>query len=172
VATTFSKKICLLGEFAVGKTSLVRRFVYDLFDERYMSTIGVKVSRKTISLPYEPEVVELSLMLWDLAGSQEFSRVRTSYLRGAAGAVLVCDVTRPETLERLLSCAQDALDASPGIRLVMAANKWDLVSQRRITEDALSRVSALLDAPCYRTSAKTGQDVEVLFRRLGQMVLE
>jgi small GTP-binding protein len=172
VATTFSKKICLLGEFAVGKTSLVRRFVYDLFDERYMSTIGVKVSRKTIVLPREQEVVELSMMLWDLAGSQEFSRVRASYLRGAAGAVLVCDVTRPETLEHLLSCARDALDASPGIRLAMAANKCDLVNQRRITEDALSRAAALLDAPCYRTSAKTGQDVETLFRRLGQMVIE
>jgi small GTP-binding protein len=172
VVRTLSKKVCLLGEFAVGKTSLVRRFVYDLFDDRYMSTIGVKVSRKVVVLPSQDELVELTLMLWDLAGSEEFSRMRTSYLRGAAGAVLVCDVTRPDTLERLRACALDALDASPGIRLVIAANKCDLVDQWRIKEGDLERAAALVDAPYYVTSAKTGQDVETLFRCLGQMVAE
>ena len=75
------KKICLLGSFAVGKTSLVRRFVYDLFDDKYITTIGVKVSRKTIVASRNGDVVELTMMLWDLAGSEEFDRVRTSYLR-------------------------------------------------------------------------------------------
>jgi small GTP-binding protein len=171
VAATFSTKICLLGEFAVGKTSLVRRFVYDRFDDRYLSTIGVKVSRKTVVVPREGEVVELAMMLWDLAGSAEFSRMQASYLRGAAGAVLVCDLTRPETLERLHACAEDVLEASPGARLVVAANKCDLADRRRIGEEELGRVAALIDAPYYLTSAKTGQEVEALFRCLGQMVV-
>ena len=68
---TLSKKVCLLGDFAVGKTSLVRRFVYDLFDDQYLSTIGVKVSRKTITVARGQDLVELTMMLWDLAGSEE-----------------------------------------------------------------------------------------------------
>ena len=92
-----SKKVCLLGDFAVGKTSLVRRFVLNIFEDRYLSTIGVKVSRKTVVTPGPGDLIELTLMLWDLAGSEEFDQVRASYLRGASGAVLVCDLTRPET---------------------------------------------------------------------------
>ncbi|RLC60203.1 MAG: GTP-binding protein, partial [Chloroflexota bacterium] len=95
---SIAKKVCLLGDLAVGKTSLVSRFVYNLFDDKYVSTIGVKVSRKTVIIPRAGDIVELTMMLWNLAGNEEFDRVRASYLRGAAGAVLVCDLTRPETL--------------------------------------------------------------------------
>jgi len=70
----YSKKVCLLGEFAVGKTSLVRRFVYNRFDEKYLSTIGVKVSRKTVSVPRGQEMDELNMLLWDLAGGERFSQ--------------------------------------------------------------------------------------------------
>ena len=109
----FSKKVCLLGEFAVGKTSLVRRFVQNFFDDRYISTVGVKVSRKTMSFPRAGEVVELTMMIWDLAGSEEFDRVRASYLRGTAGALLVCDLTRPETLHGLRAYANDLFSVNP-----------------------------------------------------------
>ena len=98
---TLSKKVCLLGDFAVGKTSLVRRFVYDLFDDKYVSTIGVKVSRKTVILTRDDDIVDLTMMLWDLAGGEEFAHMRASYLRGAAGALMVYDVSRPETLSSL-----------------------------------------------------------------------
>jgi small GTP-binding protein len=166
-----SKKVCLLGDFAVGKTSLVRRFVYALFDDKYISTIGVKVSRKTVALPRGDEVVELTLMLWDLAGSEAFSRVRASYMRGAVGAVLVCDVTRPETLDGLLTCVQDLRGLSPDAKFVFAGNKSDLEDQQQFTLEDIERVAADLGAPCYLTSAKTGMGVEALFRHLGQMVI-
>jgi small GTP-binding protein len=172
LAKTISKKICLLGDFAVGKTSLVRRFVYALFDDKYISTIGVKVSRKTIALPREDEVIELTLMLWDLAGSEEFSRVRASYMRGAVGAVLVCDVTRPETLDSLMLYAQDLQRVTPDARFVLAGNKSDLDDQQQLALEDIERVAADLSAPCYLTSAKTGRDVEMLFRRLGSSVIE
>ena len=172
MATTISKKICLLGDFAVGKTSLVRRFVYALFEDKYISTIGVKVSRKTVVLPHEEEVVELALMLWDLAGSAEFSRVQASYLRGAVGAVLVCDVTLPETLDSLLAYADDLWRVSPDARFVCAGNKSDLEGQQQLALEDIERAVAALEAPCYLTSAKTGRGVEALFRRLGQMVIE
>jgi small GTP-binding protein len=160
-----------LGDFAVGKTSLVRRFVYALFDDKYISTIGVKVSRKTVALPRGDEIVELTLMLWDLAGSEAFNRVRASYMRGAVGAVLVCDVARPETLDGLLTCAQDMRRVSPEARFVLAGNKSDLEDQRRLTLEDLKRVAVDLEAPCYLTSAKTGLGVETLFRHLGQSVI-
>src|SRR5512137_2984989 len=98
---SLSAKICLLGDYAVGKTSLVRRFVYNLFEDKYLSTIGVKVSRKVVAVPRGDEVVELVVMLWDLAGSEEFDSVRASYLRGASGALLVCDITQRSTLASL-----------------------------------------------------------------------
>ena len=168
---TISKKICLLGDFAVGKTSLVRRFVYNLFNDKYISTIGVKVSRKAVTIPRDDEIVELTMMLWDLAGSEEFSQVRTSYLRGAAGAVLVCDLTRAGTLDSLRTCADDLLSINPGAQFVVAANKRDLADQQQIFPPQVEAVAADLNAPYYLTSAKTGDEVEMLFRHLGRLLV-
>jgi len=167
-----SKKVCLLGDIAVGKTSLVRRFVYNLFDDKYLSTIGVKVSRKVIVLPQASEAAELTLMLWDLAGGEEFSQVRTSYLRGAAGGILVCDLTRPATLLSLVNYASDLRRVNPGARIVVAANKQDLTAQRRVSEEEVRTVAAELAAPCYLTSARLGDHVEDVFRHMGQSLLE
>ena len=166
-----SKKVCLLGNFAAGKTSLVRRFVYNRFDDRYMSTIGVKVSRKMITLPHEGELVELSILLWDLAGSEEFDALRASYLRGASGAVLVCDLTRPETLDPLRVYAEELLRTNTHARLILAANKCDLVDQRRLSPAQIAVAAAALDVPYYLTSARSGEEVENLFRHLGRLLL-
>jgi small GTP-binding protein len=165
-----SKKICLLGDFAVGKTSLVRRFVYNLFSDKYVSTIGVKVSRKVVTVPRASDVVELVMMLWDLASGEEFSQVRASYLRGAAGAVLVCDLTRPETLDSLRAYVHDLSRVSPDAQFILAANKRDLADQQQIFLPQIEAVAASLDAPHYLTSAKTGDEVETLFRHLGRML--
>ncbi len=169
--TSLSKKVCLLGDFAVGKTSLVRRFVYSLFDDKYLSTIGVKVSRKAIVLPREPDLVELVLMLWDLAGSEEFDSVRTSYLRGAAGAILVCDLTRPATLDTLSVYAAELCRVNPQARLVVAANKGDLTAEHQLTEAQVAQQAAALSAPYFITSAKTGANVEAAFRLLGELLV-
>ena len=174
---TISKKVCLLGDFAVGKTSLVRRFVYDLFDDRYISTIGVKVSRKTVAIHHAGEIVELTMMLWDLAGSEEFDRVRASYLRGASGALVVCDLTRPETAATLQAYVQELQEVSPRARWMVAANKLDLVEPCPAGSQpapALAQVQAAATsygAPYYLTSAKTGDQVEALFRHLGRWLV-
>jgi small GTP-binding protein len=166
-----SKKVCLVGDMAVGKTSLVRRFVYDLFDDRYMSTIGVKVSRKTQVVAQASDVVEVHMLLWDLAGSQRFSGLRTSYLRGAAGAVLVCDLTRPETLDSLSSYVDHLRRISPRSRFILAANKRDLHAEQRLTQAQIEQAADELGSPCYLTSAKTGDRVAELFRRLAEMLI-
>ncbi|MCG3211343.1 MAG: hypothetical protein FOGNACKC_04987 [Anaerolineae bacterium] len=169
--TLISKKVCMLGDFAVGKTSLVRRFVHNLFDDKYLSTIGVKVSRKTITILRKGQFIELSMLLWDLAGSEEFDRVKANYLRGASGAILVCDLTRLETLENLDQYANGFFKNMPDTKLILAANKSDLTDERQVTESQIVDVANTFGIPYYLTSAKTGNDVEQLFRHLGHLLV-
>ena len=89
------KKVCLLGGFGVGKTSLVRRYVQSIFSDTYLTTVGVKIEKKMVNVG----AAEVALILWDIAGEDDITGIRTSYLRGAAGYFLVVDVTRGETLE-------------------------------------------------------------------------
>jgi small GTP-binding protein len=168
---TLSKKVCLLGEFAVGKTSLVRRFVYNLFDDRYISTIGVRVSRKTVAVPIEQELAELTMMVWDLAGSEEFNRVSTSYLRGAAGAVLVFDLTRTNTFDQLYSYVLSLYKVNPHAHLIIAGNKVDLVDRHQLDTRQIEQMAAELNAPLFYTSAKQGDEVDNMFRHLGRMLI-
>ncbi|MFN8489224.1 MAG: Rab family GTPase [Caldilineaceae bacterium] len=167
-----SKKVCLLGDFAVGKTSLVRRFVYNRFDDQYLSTIGVKVSRKTVAVPRQSEVLELTMMLWDLAGSQEFNQVRASYLRGVAGAVLVCDLCRAYTLDGLHVYLEELAKSNAHPALIIAANKMDLAAQHELQAAQVEKFAAKLNAPFYLTSARQGEGVEAVFRHLGKLLVE
>ncbi len=168
---SLSAKICLLGDYAVGKTSLVRRFVYNLFEDKYLSTIGVKVSRKVVAVPRDDDVVELVLMLWDLAGSEEFDSVRATYLRGAAGALVVCDVTQRATLAGLSGYVAQIRAVNPRAAILVAANKQDLADQRAVTEEEAADVAAGLSAGYFPTSAKTGAGVEEAFRQLGRLAI-
>jgi small GTP-binding protein len=169
--TTISKKVCLLGDFAVGKTSLVRRFVYNRFDDKYISTIGVKVSRKTVSIAKSDDIVELTMMLWDLAGSEEFDQVRSSYLRGSAGAVLVCDLTRAETLTNLQNYADDLLKINSDVKMIIAANKFDLTDQHAFGTAEVEEVAQSLGISFSLTSAKESNEVDEIFRNLGQLLI-
>ena len=175
-----SKKICLLGDFAVGKTSLVRRFVYDRFEDKYMSTIGVKVSRKSLVVAGERASdggsghgtpVEMSLLIWDLAGSEEFDRVRASYVRGAAGAILVCDLTRRQTFDSLPQYLTDLTAVVPDVRVAVVGNKSDLVDEQALSPEELTTFAAQLEAPAYVTSAKSGAHVDDMFRHLARAML-
>lgn len=162
-----SKKVCLLGDFSVGKTSLVRRYVEGRFDDRYLSTIGVKVDRKVLRLSTFNAQVELSLMLWDLAGGPRPGPASPSYYRGASGAIIVCDLTRSDTLSSVSRYVQELLAASPGAHIVLAANKVDLADERILDSQELTAVSTAHAAPLFLTSAKTGKQVKTMFRQLG-----
>lgn len=156
------KKVCLLGDFGVGKTSLVRRFVEGRFDDKYLHTIGLKISRKSLARPRH----RLNLIIWDLAGGNEFRRLHPNYLNGAAGALIVCDLTRPETLssfEHYITLMQEANKYSA---IVFVANKADL--PLAVTEGELQSVCAWWGMPYLLTSAKTGMNVEEAFVRLAE----
>ncbi len=165
--STVQKKICMLGDFAVGKTSLVRRFVEGRFDDRYLSTIGVKVSRRLVELPQRP----VQLLIWDLAGSDEFKDITYSYLQGAAGALLVCDLTRADTFDALGSYAAQLRELNLGASLMIAGNKADLLDRIEVDEDDLAYLSKKLDASWFMTSAKTGSGVEAAFQQLAQKLV-
>lgn len=167
--TMIQKKICMLGDFAVGKTSLVRRFVEGRFDDRYLSTIGVKVSRRAVKLS---EQTTVHLLLWDLAGSEEFRGVQSSYLQGSAGALLVCDLTRKSTLDSLTRYAQRLREVRPQAQLILVGNKSDLTEARSVSDEDLSTVAAEIQAEWLITSAKSGENVEKAFVSLAQNALK
>jgi small GTP-binding protein len=169
---SIQKKVCLVGDFAVGKTSLVRRFIEGIFDDKYLSTIGVKVDRKTIQLPHNSQTIDLTMLIWDLVGGEKFDRVISSYYRGAAGAVLVCDLSRPETMKRLTQYAHEFWSVNPRSSLIVVGNKLDLVEQSSSLIEELTTIAAECHAPWFVSSAKTGENVETLFEILGQRVLE
>jgi len=166
--TLVQKKVSLLGDFGVGKTSLIRRFVEDRFEDKYLTTIGVKISRKTIARPYG----SLNLLIWDLAGSTGFdSFTNPSYMQGTSGAVVVCDTTRRETLTIVAEYARQARIINPRIHLVFVCNKVDLVDERVISDGELREVSSTFgDGTYFLTSAKTGENVENVFISLAEKV--
>lgn len=161
-------KVCLIGDFAVGKTSLVRRFTESRFSESYLSTIGIRVSRKILQIP---DLATLTLLIWDTAGSEPFTTVVRSYYRGSRGAALVCDVTRPETATSLARYADEFRIVNPDAPLIIMANKIDLRSERAVSDAQLDEMAAALDAQIFFTSARTGEGVEDAFQALGQSII-
>lgn len=166
--TIVQKKICLLGDFAVGKTSLVRQFVEGRFEDKYHSTIGVKISRKTIMRSYG----ELNLLVWDLAGTSGHANIKkASYLTGAAGALIVCDLTRTESLASLERYVAQMQELDNNIPLTLIANKVDLTAERVLADTDLKNISmAVGGGDFFLTSAKTGEQVEAAFLHLAERI--
>jgi small GTP-binding protein len=155
------KKLCMLGAFSVGKTSLVKRYVESVFSENYLTTVGVKVDKKTVEVKGQ----QVALILWDLAGEDEVSTVRTSYLRGSAGYLLVADGTRAASLEVARSLrARVEAELGP-LPFALLMNKADLIGEWAVPDlelDELRRGGWSVRL----TSAKTGEGVEDAFREL------
>ena len=148
------RKVCLVGSFAVGKTSLLQRFVYSRFSEKYLTTVGVKIDRKIVPTSEG----SVSLILWDLAGEDEFQSLQTSYLRGAAGFVVVIDSTRNETLQQARTHLEYLEEEFPKAAKVILVNKTDLENSWDLETEELKGLEKRFTV--FRTSAKTGRSVE------------
>ncbi|TQV77275.1 GTP-binding protein [Aliikangiella marina] len=162
-----SRKICMLGSFAVGKTSLVKRFVESIFSEKYKTTIGVQISKKVVTLT----AADVQLLIWDIEGADDFIKMKTRYLSGAAGCILVVDGTRPNTAKtanELVELMQQELGDKPFVFLI---NKHDLLHEWRIDDAQLKLWQANGWAPIF-TSAKTGENVELAFHQLAERTLK
>jgi len=157
------KKICLMGAFSVGKTSLVARFVHSMFSERYLTTVGVKVDKKVVRVDDE----NVSLMIWDLSGEDDVQETRMSYARGAAGILLVADQTRPETLNVVRSLKQRVDREIGELPFMLLMNKADLVDEWAISDSEMEEIETA-GWRVLKTSAKTGVGVENAFQSLAK----
>jgi small GTP-binding protein len=159
-------KVCMLGAFAVGKTSLVQRYVHSIFSERYQTTLGVKIDKKNLQL----EGRSIEFILWDLAGEDDFINVRSSYLRGSAGGVLVADGTRAETLDIVFELRDKLYHEVGEVPVILIVNKSDLRDNWTIDSQ---RLEALRDAgwQVIETSARDSSNVDQAFEILAGRLL-
>lgn len=162
-----AKKICLLGDFAIGKTSLTVRFARQTFSDHYLTTVGVKIDSKLVELAGQQTV---KLVIWDIAGNDTFSSVDKSYLRGAAGVLLVADGCRRNSLNNMLNLARLVVDTVGDCPMVVAVNKLDLRSDWEIQESDLAKLQTA-GFPVFKTSAKTGENVEDAFYQLASLMI-
>ncbi len=165
-------KICLIGDVGVGKTSLIRRYVLDVFDDKYIATIGTKVTKKDIGAknPKSGSDEDVTLLIWDIMGQPSFREVlREAYFYGAQGAIAVCDVTSKESLTELRYWIK-AMTATTGrIPMVFLGNKCDLKDEQRVSLEELEMFAKKQESTALLTSARTGYNVEQAF---GQLVSE
>ncbi|MBD2149947.1 GTP-binding protein [Pseudanabaena sp. FACHB-1277] len=173
-----AQKICLVGDFSVGKTSLIRQFVDQQFSDQYLSTVGVKISRKLVSLSNQANLssednLQLQLIVWDIEGHTKFKSIAPNYLQGAKGAVIVGDVTRQSTIQNLESHIHLIHSVNPKSVLVIALNKVDLIKpseQEKLLNYLCLKLSVTKDT-IKLTSAKTGEGVDEIFYNLTQQIL-
>ncbi len=160
------KKICMVGAFGVGKTSLVARYVHSIFSEKYQTTVGVKIDKKQLVVNGQ----DVMLMLWDLAGEDALTQVKPAHLKGASGYLLVADGTRRNTLDTAVNLQQRALEATGDVPFLLILNKADVKDTWQVTDGDLQplrdRGWTLLEA-----SAKSGERVEEMFRELASLML-
>jgi small GTP-binding protein len=161
------KKVCLLGTSGVGKTSLVARFVHSAFSEKYLTTVGVKIDKKIVAL----EGTEVTLVIWDLAGDDDFQRLQTTYLRGTSGYLLVADGTRRVTLDQALELQKRVEATLSAVPFILALNKADLAGEWEVDEARIQSLAAE-NFSIIRTSAKEGAGVEEAFARLARRMVQ
>ncbi len=159
-------KVCMVGDSAVGKTSLIRRYVFDEFDDRYLSTLGTKVTKREAIVPLPEHEVDVSvkLLIFDIIGEKGFRKLlREAYFQGASSLIAVCDVTRADTLEGLMDWIDNACEVTGEVPIHILANKIDLEDEIVLSETEVKRVSGDYHSPHDFTSAKTGENVEKVF---------
>ncbi len=161
------KKVCMLGSFAVGKTSLVQQFVHSIFSEKYHTTIGVKIDQKIVQIDHQ----EVNLLLWDIHGEDIYQKVKPAYLIGASGYFIVVDGQRKKTLEMGLELYEMAQKVLGDVPFLLLINKSDLIDQWEIKDEDCKELTKK-GIPFLFTSAKEGSMVEEAFMKLSRLMLK
>jgi small GTP-binding protein len=169
----YRKKILLIGDAAVGKTSLIRRLVVDIFDDKYITTIGTKVTVKDMQITVEDEMIYLKFQIWDILGQKGYTKLYHSSFKGAHGMIFVADLTRKETLVSLknywIPQVRDVIGSMP---FIILANKCDLITKAQFGLEELKNFAKDYDVPFYLTSAKNGDNVNDAFNTLGKRMFQ
>ena len=164
-------KVCLVGDVAVGKTSLIKRFVQDSFDDRYIATVGTKVTKKTVDVMWKGANASLDMMVWDIMGEKGFrALLRDAYFEGSHGVIAVCDLTRKDTFYDLNNWVQMIRKQVGNVPIVFLGNKMDLKERLVVSEEELARMGTIHSAPTFLASAKTGHGVNEAFKVLGDAI--
>jgi len=166
-------KICLVGEQGVGKSSLIRRYVLDQFDDRYVRTLGAKVEKKSlrVAVPERGGLIDVNMAIWDIIGHVGFRQLLgDSFFNGAQGILAVADLTRRNTLPALTGWVESVESVAGKIPVVLVANKADLVVEAQFGEAELADMANTLDRTYLFASAKSGQNVEDAFLRLATQI--
>ena len=171
---TYKFKICLVGEEAVGKTSLIHRFVSGAFDESYIRTLGAVVSKKTVNLGSpDGRPVTVDMVILDIMGKRTFLQLfKEAYFHGAKGILAVFDVTRKASLHDLTKWIDGVRDSVGPIPVYTLGNKSDLVERRETTEEEAAETLRSYETPILYTSAKSGENVELAFQSLAKTIVE
>ncbi|MCK4443375.1 MAG: GTP-binding protein [Thermoplasmata archaeon] len=168
-------KVCLVGEKAVGKTSLIRRYVMNMFDDRYITTVGTKVSKKEL-IVQKPEhglEAKIDMTIWDIMGEKGFRELlKEAYFYKANGVLAVCDITREKTLADLDDWIDSTMKTAGKIPLLIAVNKTDLEEAVQVGDKEVLQMAKAFNSPIIYTSAKTSDNVEDAFYKLGEMTLD
>lgn len=164
------RKIVLLGDSAVGKTSLIRRFVLDSFDDSYITTIGTKITKKDVQIDRTGGRSAVTMMIWDVLGQQGYTGTQSMSYVGTQGAIFVFDLTRPESLASIASYWKPELaKVAGGVPCLLVGNKVDLVGRRGVSDADVAKAADSLGARHFLSSAKTGEGVEALFAKMAEM---
>ena len=173
ISYNFLAKILLLGEFRVGKSSMVLRYVEDRFPGDYQATIGANFLVKTVNLPLEGKWYKVGLQIWDIGGHARSSQVGRVFFQGVSGALLVYDLTRKETLEKLPLWIEQLKKYSANVRMYLVGNKKDLIEERQITSNEGEQAKDRLQmVNFFETSAKTGDHIQETFEDLARLLVD
>ena len=168
----FKFRIVLLGDACVGKTSLMRRYTENAFDEEYKQTIGTTFATKDVKIADdEGEERAVRLVIWDMGGQSTYRELRRQFMKGAAGAIIAYDVTRPETYMSMNNWFESFREACPDSPVIICANKVDLEDKRMVPVEPGLMLRDWFQSEYYETSAKTGAQVLDVFTKLGQIIL-
>lgn len=171
----YTKKIALIGDWGTGKTSLIRRFVLNAFDDSYIQTIGTKVSKKVVDLKIGDRSIRINLIIWDILGQKDYRSVQKNAFVGVDGAIFVCDLTRRDTLDSIEKYWHPLMVSVVGEKpAIIVANKCDLIAVSSFTPEDVKQIATAINLPqecCYLSSAKTGENVEKIFISLATLVM-